>query len=263
MKYVASHKFQVQSGLRALTWHVRTLSKDWVWGRVACMGKDVYALLDTQLPLFNVQKGRIDYILDAISDRRLKARPQEVAKCMARKDVLPLIAQQGDLTWLRMRPPIAVYMDSFSELTDQLFVHRQKKWQFCCNYSDLQHTERFVSQFEQRGLLPVLDLPTYYRNFLSITRERWGDIPIIYLHFPVKLEKREKFRVRYQYILEAITQMAEEFQPFHSLTVNDEFVDWPEERAPGLEDFPYHYHQRTYQLLAEQVKTTGVFYPRE
>jgi hypothetical protein len=222
------------------------------------MGHDVFALLGSPLPLFNIQKGRVDYILDVMTDQRLKARPYQVATFMERQDIIPLIAQEADLAWLRLRPPLAVYMDSFSELTDQLFVHRQNQWRFCCNYSDLRHSSEFDIQFEAMGLLPVADLLMYYRRFFSMVRQRWGNIPILFLHFPTTLDKREKFQLRYKHIRESITQVAQEFQPFYSLTVDDSIVDWPEVKTPGLEDFPYHYNQRTYQASADQVRATKV-----
>jgi hypothetical protein len=109
------------------------------------------------------------------------------------------------------------------------------------------------------GLLPVTDLLLNYRRFFGMMRQRWGKIPIVFLHFPVKLDKRDKFQLRYMYIRESITQVAQEFQPFHSLSVDESVVDWPDERSPGLENFPYHFHPRIYEVFAEMVRHTGVF----
>jgi len=109
------------------------------------------------------------------------------------------------------------------------------------------------------GLLPVEDLLMYYRCFFGEVRQRWGSIPILFLHFPTTLEKREKFIQRDKHIQETISHVAQESQPFYQLTADDSIVDWPETKIPGLENYPYHYNQRTYQVLAEQVRATGIF----
>jgi len=104
---------QLKSNLRSFAWRVKTIQQDWLWGRVACMGHDVLTLLDSSVPLINIQKGRVDYILDIMTDQRLKARPYEVAPFMECQDITSLIAQEGDLTWLGLRPSLALFTDSF------------------------------------------------------------------------------------------------------------------------------------------------------
>lgn len=245
--------------LKSLYWRAKTVRQDWLFGRVACMGLDVFTLLNSPWPLLNVQKGRIDYLLDVATAPRLKARPSMIAPFIQRQDIVSLITQEGDLTWLNLRPPLAIYMDSFSELTDQLFVHRRERWRFCAHYSDVEHSLAFENQFEALGLLSVADLQAHYQKFFTKVRQWWGEIPIIFLHFPVTLDKREKFQMRSSHILESITQVAKEFPPFFSLTVDDSIVGWPEVKLLGLEDFPYHFNQRTYQIFSEQVRATGIF----
>lgn len=228
-------------------------------GRAACMGHDVFALLNSRWPLFNLQKGRVDYLLDVLADPRLRARPSKVAPFLERQDVLPFIAQEANLAWLKFPPPLALYMDSYSELTDQLFIHHQDKWRFCCNYSDLYHTPQFEIQFKTEGLIPLESLLMKYRCFFGMVRQRWPNVPIVFLHFPVKLDEREKFKLRYECILDSITQIKQEFQPFYSLTVDASVVDWPEVKIPNLEDFPYHYNLCTYLAFAKKIRNTGIF----
>ena len=228
-------------------------------GRVACMGHDVFAQLNSPWPLFNLQKGRVDYLLDVLVDPRLRARPNKVARFLKRRDVLPFIAQEANLTWLKFPPPLALYMDSYSELTDQLFIHRRNNWRFCCNYSDLHHTPQFETQFITEGLMPLESMLLQYRRFFSMVRQRWQNVPIVFLHFPVKLDKRKKFQLRYKCILDSITQIEKEFQPFYSMMVDEAVVDWPEVRIPDLEDFPYHYNRATYIAFAGKVRNTGTF----
>jgi len=237
-------------------WRSRT--NDWVIGRVACMGQDVFKLLNVDLLMLNVQKGRVDFLIETTVNPKYRPITNKVVSFIERNDIKSLIAQQASWKWLSTRKPKALYMDSYSELTDQMFVHKIQKWSFCANYSDITHSEKFKNQFESRGLIPVEDLLGYYRRFFTIFRNQYGNIPIIFLHFPVKLDKREKFHDRYQFILKAIDQVSLEFQPFYSFVADDSIVDWPEERIPGLENFPYHYNSQTYIDLAEQIKSKGL-----
>lgn len=227
-------------------------------GRMACMGLDVYSLLDKPLPLFNVQKGRVDYLTGVAADPSRRARPSQVAPFLARTDIMPFIAQQADLSWLECPPPAAVYMDSYSELTDQFFLRSDRQWGFCSNYSDLDHSAAFAKEFSSEGLLPSEQLTARYREFFSMVRKRWGAVPVVFMHFPAKLDGREKFRLRYRAIVEAIGTVAAEFQPFLTFRADDSRVDWPEIRPAGLENFPYHFNSGTYQYFAEQIRAAGV-----
>ena len=252
-------RWTLYPGARFFLDDVRFCTTPWVLGRVACMGLDVYRLLNPATRLINVQKGRVDYLVDVALEAGSRARASQVAPFMRRQDIIPLVVQQQRRRWLRSRPPRALLMDSFSELTDQLFEHRREGWRFCCNYADLSHGPELERTFEAKGLLPPDELYDRYRRFFEFIRQRWGEIPIVFLHFPVTLEKREKFKNRYQNIAEAISRVGNEFSHFHSIAVDEAIVDWPEKRHPDLEDFPYHFNNRTYEVLAGQVRAIGIF----
>jgi len=256
--------------LKNLRWFIRPLlssfhrrfryhNEDWIMGRVACMGRDVLKLLNIDVPVLNVQKGRVDYLNNIADNPKRKSRTAQVASFIERDDIKGLISQQEILYGNLKKTPIALYMDSFSELTDQLFYHRKQNWYFCANYSDINHTPEFEEKYETKGLLPVNALLEEYRLFFNSFRKKYNSVPILFLHFPVKLDKREKFHFRYQRIIEAIDILKDEFQPFYSFTVDEEIVDWPEELIPELENFPYHYNKATYQNLADQIETSGIF----
>lgn len=249
---------RIKNQLKSLIWWYKIRSHGWLMGRVACMGQDVFALLDPPWHLFNIQKGRVDYLLDVIAKPHLRAKPSKVAPFLRRQDVLSLIAQEANLSWLSFPPPLAIYMDSYSELTDQLFIHRDDNWHYCCNYSDIYHTPEFDDHFKIEGFLPLENLQMKYRNFFKLMRQRWQNIPIVFLHFPVKLDKREKYQLRHKYILESITQLSQEFPFFYSVSVEETLVDWPELSLPNLKDFPYHYNRQTYQMLAHQIQISGL-----
>ena len=232
-----------------------------VLGRTACLGNDVISILDPSACFFNMQKGRVDYLSDVVSDPKLSASPWDVLQFLQRKDIFSLIIQQSSPLWFKSTPPAALFMDSYSELTDQLFVHRRDNWRFLCNYSDLDHSREFKEQFLPAGLLPCDDLGMQYQRFFLFVRKMWGDIPIVFMHFPVKLDKREKFKLRYQAIYKAISELQGRFQPFYSLAIDETVVDWPEVKGPGLEEFPYHFNLKTYQAFAEKVRATGALNP--
>ncbi len=187
----------------------------------------------------------------------VRPRTAVVARHMSREDIVPLIHQQEIAGALPSTPPRIVLMDSYSELTDQLFVHSRQRWEFCCNYSDIEHTNEFTKQFEECGLLPIEQLESSYRQYFSLLRSRHGNVPIVFLHFPTKLDRRERFHRRAEAILTSIERISTEFDPFYSIAIDDAVVDWPEQvdtGNSGPDDFPYHYNGATYRAFAEKIR---------
>lgn len=248
------------SRMKRYRWFFESMGKQWVMGRYACLGRDVLKLLNMKLPILNEQKGRVDYILEGISDPSIRVKTEKVVPFLQRADIAPLIGQQEIFFhWKKMKSPKVFFMDSFAELTDQMFIHKEQAWKFCCHYSDLCHDGIFDNVFHTAGLLPEKDFLEFYRNFFIFIRKKFGEIPIIFLHYPIKLEGREKFRKRHDSISTAILKISEEFSFFYFLRAEEGVVDWPEERFPETYDFPYHYNSSVYEYLAEKVKQTGVF----
>jgi hypothetical protein len=239
-KYFDNLKWLLHPIVFAIRRRLNNSKEDWIMGRIACMGQDVLKLLNIGVPVLNVQKGRIDYLHMITQKSKNIVRTGQVVSFIYREDIKGLILQQELRYGNLKKPPIALCMDSFSELTDQLFYHRKQKWSFCANFSDINHTIEFKKKFEAIGLLSVDSLLEQYRNFFNLFRQRYPLAPIIFMHFPVKLDKREKFHLRYKKIKEAIDKLETEFQSFYSFTADEEIVEWPEELIPGLENFPNH-----------------------
>ena len=216
-------------------------------------------ILNLDDKLINVQKGRVDYFNRLCDNPGIRSRINKIVSFICREDIHELIFQQEVRYGIFKKSPIAIYIDSFSELTDQMFTNKEQKWHFYVNYSDINHTKEFEKEYDSRGLLSVDNLLEEYRIFFRQFRQRYSSVPIVFMHFPVKLDKREKFHLRYKKIKEAIDLLEIEFQPFYSFTVSEEIIDWPEELIPGLESFPYHYNKETYQDLADQINKSGVF----
>src|SRR5687767_9248419 len=102
---------------------VRT--RPWVMGRIACLGQDVRRLLGQRFDIINTQKGRVDQLVEFGANPRLRPRTGAIRDDFKRQDIVQLIAQQELFAWHANNPPVGVFMDSFSELTDQLFTNRR------------------------------------------------------------------------------------------------------------------------------------------
>jgi len=233
-------------------------NKDWIMGRIACMGQDVFKQLNIDVKVLNIQKGRVDYLNSFSENSKFRARAHKVYYYIKSNDIKSLIFQQQFGYGIKKKPPLMLYMDSFSELTDKRFFYVNKKWSFCANYSDINHSLEFKRKFKSEGFLHEDNLFEQYHQFFSFFRNVYSNVPVIFLHFPVKLDNREKFKIRYLKIKEAIDKIKDEFRPFYSLEVDESIVDWPEDSPPELKDFPYHYNKETYQNLANQIRSAGV-----
>ncbi len=227
----------------------RVTSKPWVLGRVACLGTDTYRLLNTQFPLYNFQKARVDYFYRVNSgESEIRAKAEKIVRFIKRDDIKELIIQQQRAVFNFNTPPEFLFMDSYAELTDQLFVACKGNTSFCANYSDLEPA--FERDFISEGLMPSKDLKESYRQFYTLIRERFGMIDIIFIHFPSKLESRELFIKRHDHIKQVINEIKDEFQPFYVYEVPDSIVDFP---GNDMDKFPYHYNKETYSFLKEII----------
>ena len=225
----------------------------WVLGRHACLGRDVLDLLNIKWPVFNIQKGRVDYLVSAIREKDKRTRTIEMAPFLRRDDVIPFMRQQEYSNSLPKHPPKFVYMDSFSELVDQIYLHKQDGWGGCCCYGDINHNDIFKSAFEERGLLDIDHLESSYRNFFNLIRERYGEVPIIFLHFPTALEKRSKYLKRANALSVAIQKLSIEFSGIYSISVDERIVSKPITADVELRDFPYHYNKETYCAFSKAL----------
>lgn len=245
---------------RTLKWKTYRSFRPWIFGRYSCLGRDVLDRLALNTPVLNIQKGRVDLLCALADDSIKRPRTGQVARFIQRRDILPLISQQETRDWWRGPPPGMLIMDSFAELTDQLFVHRRNGWGFCAHYSDLRHGEGFEDFFESRGLLEEETFEQGYRQFFSLVRSCFSRVPIFFLHFPTILDSRDKFQHRFAQIRFALENLVEEFSPLFSLTVDPGIVDWPTpDLSVGDTRFPYHFNSRTYDAFAEQMAATGYF----
>lgn len=237
---------------------LRKQSRGWILGRIACLGHDVLGRMCLESTLWNIQKGRVDYLVRLQRDATIRPNTATVARHMFREDIIPLIQQQETATSYTSTPPKLILMDSFSELTDQLFIHAKNRWEFCCNYGDISDTDEFRDKFEKHGLLPIEEIDAWYRELFFNLRTRYGEIPIVFMHFPTKLDPRQIFHDRAKAIHESIQQLSLELTSLYSISVDNAIVDWPEKHGTQEfpDNFPYHYNNRTYEEFRLKVEAS-------
>ena len=131
-------------------------------------------------------------------------------------------------------------MDSFSELTDQLFVHKKEGWAFCSHYSDIEHSSDFDDEFECRGLLSLESLEQSYREYFDWLVTAYPNTQVIFINFPASLDGRDVFKRRAEEIGRVIDLIAREYDCIHVLSVDASDVV----HADG-DSFPYHFGKIT------------------
>jgi hypothetical protein len=225
----------------------------WVLGRHACLGNDVINLTLNKIQIFNIQKGRVDYLVTAIEDNNKRALTDKIAPYLTNKEIIPFIRQQEYCTSMPKHAPSFVYMDNFSELVDQLYIHRAGQWGGCCCYGDINHNDEFKIMFEEKGLLDIDHLESCYVSFFELIRFKYGDVPILFLHFPLELEKRTKYLDRGIAIFKVINKLAEINNNIHSISIDGSIVSKPKNASKELINFPYHYNHETYVEFAKKL----------
>lgn len=158
----------------------RFLWRDWFLGRHACLGYEVLKHYKNLPREVNFQKGRADLLIAYWGNNILLPKSKRLLPVMSRRDVLPLIRQLEFFNCLPKKAPKFIFMDSYAELTDQLFVNSEYGWQFCCGYSDITHRQLFAEEFEAQGLLSLENLKAAYLKLFELFESRWGGCPYIF-----------------------------------------------------------------------------------
>jgi hypothetical protein len=240
-------------------YRLKHVQNKWIFSRVACLGKDVIKVLQIDLPIFNLQKGRSDYIVDSLDHKNATPKVNSVSKYMLRKDIIPMLFQQKLIRKVfTLNKPEFIFIDSYSELTDQQFIHKINKWMFNINYTDIniKHPQIW-NQFKCNGLMPDRKIEENYKKLFNKLRENFGNVPIIFIHYPSKLEQREKFIQRGKMIKRSISKLKSSFEPFYDIHADNAVVDFHED-----DKFPYHYSNKTYKNIASKIMVLDIFKDR-
>ena len=232
----------------------RRSKQPWVFSRTACLGNDVYALAQIPIARHNIQKGRCDELLRRFLQQDKSKFSRLIFGCLTRQDIFPLIIEQERIWWKKPAPEF-VFMDSYSELTDQLFHDKTKSVSFCANYADIKTGKADLSNINCLGLIKIEDLKDQYFRFFSMLHNLWPKTFIIFIHFPSHREKRVSFVHRAQAIREAVGQLQVDDKMIISIEIPsrgpDDFQVIDDDSA---DEFPYHYEEQTYLVFASMLK---------
>jgi hypothetical protein len=229
-------------------------SNKMVWSRVACLGKDTYDLFSHETVLFNTQKGRIDFLSELFVNGKKSNLFYKNFDYIVRKDIRRLVIEQLYCRVKFSHKPVLLLMDSYSELTDQKFTDKKKSNSFFfANYGDL--NDSFPNDLICEGLLELDEkLEKHYIDFFDNFRHRYPNTPIVFICFPKKFEKRDKFILRHVFINETIKKVSSLYNNFHVLEAPEEIVE-----KSDLDDFPYHYSYSVKKHLSDEISKLNLF----
>ncbi len=221
-----------------------------VWGRVACVGRDVFYFVfdEANFKLVNIQKWRLDSFADWLGGNNLPDY-KTIKSFIIRQDILPFIKQEGGASWNRYPDFNFLIMDSYSELTDQKFINNKFGWYFFSHYGDINHGSDFANIFESQGLLDIDKIAKTYADFFSWFFARYPDKKVFFLHYSAKLDMRDKFKERVKIIEQVMLSLALKYENIKNIMLDDEQVDYYEG-----DDFPYHYSAATEKAYAAKLK---------
>lgn len=235
-------------------------SKLKIIGRTSCFGTRVSKAIN-KFYYFNNQKYRIDNYLESI--KRGKSYlycKKELKKFFEEDSLFDIIQKQNELNILNknLRRPDVILIESYSDLTDMLFKHKSGSI-FLCHISDFNPsvwkliTEKKVfgdKQFINEGLLNLDEFDFLLENFLMELQKIYNKkVPIVYLHTPVKFEKRKKILKRNKVILEITKNIANNNKSFFSFEIPNAEVFKLSENS-----LTYHFSDRTVNYAASSIK---------
>jgi hypothetical protein len=148
-------------------------------------------------------------------------------------------------------PPNFIVMDDFSELTDSSIRLTKSGFRFFANVSDLRSEVKNSKDIRIDGLFDISELEQSYFKLFNEFQRLWGSLPIVFIHFPTKLDSRILYATRSLAIKNAISKLALEFKNLNQIIIPDEKVEFSE--SLDGHSFPYHYSNQLYPYVANQV----------
>ncbi|HHE0555277.1 TPA: hypothetical protein ACN361_001946 [Vibrio parahaemolyticus] len=229
----------------------KVLRKRLILTRTACLGSSVVnATFDDGL-IINYQKYRVDFI---IGDERYNVANKNITSMIKRSDLKKLILSQSTarLVWdvlSKFVKPDYIVLDTYSELTDQLFESEHDGGSFCANYSDVDIQEALKLGYKCSGLLELKEIEyKYQRLFETIESKFSNDIPIVFINFNTALDHRDKFKKRSLLILNALKGIE------HSKKFNLKVISVEDQYISGHSDgFPYHFDVETKNIFTDKL----------
>lgn len=238
--------------LRAYRFKIRLKNSPYVFSRTACLGNDSLKLSGASRSkyVFNLQKGRSDLLLRSYSFIRIKPYFGS-HKFIESKDIRDMVWQQSNTYFHDFPKPVFILFDSFSDLTDRCFT-ASRRTAFYCHKSDLKKPSR-DRDIISHGLLDLDSVEKLYEDLFNNFRQAWGDVQIIFIHFPTKLETRQFYIERANRIKSAIENLAQIIPNLYSIEIPTSLVN-PEKSLTGeVDSFPYHYSLETKDFVANKI----------
>jgi hypothetical protein len=231
---------------------IRLKHSPYIFSRTACLGNDSLKLsgVSESKYVFNLQKGRSDLLLRSYSSNQIKPFFGS-HKFIGSRDIRDMVWQQSNTCFHDFPKPAFILFDSFSDLTDLCFT-APSQTEFYCHKSDLKTTSEDHGIIAH-GLLDLDGLETLYENLFNNFELAWGDVRIIFIHFPTKLETRQFYIERANRIKSAIENLARQFSNLYSIEIPTPLVN-PEINLKGeVNSFPYHYSPETKEFVANKI----------
>ena len=219
--------------------------RKFVLGRVACLGKDSFKLLGGKHRLINIQKGRIDLLLDK---ERFSYKNLKNLSLIIRDDIKWLLLEQAFKYKFFHKNPEFIIMDSYSELTDQLFRDKGNNSVFYANFSDVDKSLLVDELIVCEGLIDITTVEKLYYLYFKSLSSKYLNIPIIYIHFPIERETRQLFINRALYLKEIMKRIQQEIDNLRIIEVPSCLALLETE-----DDFPYHYSENVYIWISGEI----------
>jgi hypothetical protein len=208
-----------------------------ILSRCACLGLEVLG----GYQIINRQKYRIDLPWSYSFYEKLSILLISIQR--VKSSIYNLIAQQSFNLWdFAIRRSDYFVMDTYSELTDRLYIFNKSK--FCCHRSDL--LKDFKYESGPGELIDGDNLANGYKIFFKRLRAVKPDLKIIVILFPVKFDTRERYRRQYDLIkrsLEACSDMKIKVIELEDSKIHKDSAD----------DYPYHFDSKTIDNFRLQV----------
>ena len=184
----------------------------------------------------NFQKLRVD-VLYKIKNNNL-TQPKIFDLFLLKPFLFTVYFQQLMSFWEKVKEKEILIMDSYSELTDQLFLNGKNV--FLAHFNDVKSS--YASKgITCEGLLKEDEIYNYYKLFFDELFFVNPNLTVYFFTYPIIKESREKYIRRSKLIKDAIKLLSTEYNiVFFDLDKLDYYL------REDDEIFPYHYNSEFY-----------------
>lgn len=215
-----------------------------VLGRISCMGGHIMRRFDHTAEVASLYKAKTELMLRWLAGEPLpKADP--LKQYMFRDDVWALVKEQENFCWINPSfKPDYIILDSFSDVKDQEFRNKIEGWSWCAVDTDMNMTPEFLSRYEMLPFPSSEEIEGSLDSLFSLIKTKY-DVPVIYLHYTTKFERREEFADRGEGLIESLDKLSIKYPFVHSIHL-------PYEKVFQEKDGdPYHVNNETLYSYVE------------